>query len=197
PMLNRVYEALNFTGIKIGFVTERQAAEGALKDYKVIIAPQATHVTDAAFGGLSNYVDLGGKIITVGGNCFAWNEYNQLRRDGLPIFAAFPSSLTAQELWQAFDEQLSFNVSATEKGWNAPRPVRVVDSEGRPVWGVELLCAEYAGGLVINLVNYTRVRQVVRLEMKRPYRAVNLFTGEVIPDALTLEPLEPLFIQSF
>ena len=196
PMLNLVYEALNFTGVKIGFVTERQAAEGALADYKVIIVPQATHVTDAAFGGLRNYAALGGKIVTVGDDCFAWNEYNQPRQDKLPIFTVFSYSLTAQELWKVFDEQLAVPTSTTRKGWNVPRPVRVVDSEGRPVWGVELLCAEYTNGLVINLVNYARTRQVVRLEMTHPYRAVNLFTGEILPDTLTLEPLEPLFIQT-
>ena len=198
PMLNRVYEALNFTGVKIGFVTERQAAEGALADYKVIIVPQATHVTDAAFGGLRNYVASCGKIVTVGDDCFAWNEYNKPRQDKLPIFSAFLSSLTAKELWRAFDDQLPVPASETKgHAWNVPRPVRAVDSDGRPVWGVELLCAEYAGGLVINLVNYTRTRQIVQLEMAQPYRTVNLFTGETMPDTLTLKPLEPLFIQIF
>ncbi len=194
PMLTRVYEALNFTGVKIGFVTERQAAEGTLADYKVIVMPQVTHVTDAAFESLRNYVTLGGKIVTVGDDCFGWNEYNQPRQDELPIFAAFPSSLSAQELWRVFDKQLAILTSATGKEWNVPRPVRVADLEGRPVWGVELLCAEYADGLVINLVNYTRTRQVIRLEMAQPHRVVNLFTGETAPDILTLEPLEPLFL---
>jgi len=139
---------------------------------------------------------LGGKIVTVGDDCFGWNEYNQSRQDELMIFAAFPSSLTAQELWRVFDKQLTVPASATGKEWNVPRPVRVVDLEGQPVWGIELLCAEYAGGLVINLVNYTRTRQVIRLEMAQPHRVVNLFTGKTLPEILTLESLEPLFIHT-
>ncbi|MBM3242799.1 hypothetical protein FJZ31_41590 [Candidatus Poribacteria bacterium] len=60
------HDSLSQSSGKIGFVTKRQVAEGALADDKVIIAPPATHVTDVAFGGLRNYVALGGKIVTVG-----------------------------------------------------------------------------------------------------------------------------------
>jgi len=134
--------------------------------------------------------------VTVGDDCFGWNEYNKPRQDELLISATLPSSLTAQELWRVFDKQLNVPASATGKEWNVPRPVRVVDLEGRPVWGVELLYAEYADGLVINLVNYTCTRQVIRLEMAQPHRVVNLFTGEISPDILKLEPLEPLFMRT-
>ena len=95
-----------------------------------------------------------------------------------------------------FDKQLTVSGRPTGKDWNVPRLVRVVDLEGRPVWGVELLCAEYDDGLVINLVNYTRTRQIIRLEMAQPHGVVNLFTGEISPDILTLEPLEPLFLRT-
>jgi hypothetical protein len=73
---------LSFTGLKIGFITERQLEQGQLPKSKRIYVTNCTHVSDAAVATLRKYQ---GEIVMRGKDCFAKNEYDQPRAaDAIP-----------------------------------------------------------------------------------------------------------------
>ena len=53
--LDRIYTALSFTGLKIGFVTERQLESGEIPVAPVLFVPGIEHLTDAAAAGLRKF----------------------------------------------------------------------------------------------------------------------------------------------
>jgi len=69
------YLALNFSGEKIDFITERQLAQNKAGQYQLIFVPGVTHISLEADDGLKDYSTNGGLLVLVGeGNL----EYDQM-----------------------------------------------------------------------------------------------------------------------
>jgi hypothetical protein len=197
-LLKRTYEALNFTGIKLGFVTERMLMCGGLTpaptaqvpDYQIIILPQATHIANAARQGLQRYVENGGRIVAIGTECLCRDEYNMpyTTTDDIPISASFSAELSSRELWEAFEAQF--------RNWGIPRPVSVTDDQGQPVWGVEYLAALHEKRFIVNLVNYTRWTKKVMIRAPGYHRIRNLMIDQDVGEGtLDLDPLDPVLLE--
>jgi hypothetical protein len=77
--LIKVFTQLSFTGLKIGFITERQLEQGKLPDAQVVHVPACVHISDAAMGTLQKY---DGTIIPHGADCFTRDEYDRPRPAG-------------------------------------------------------------------------------------------------------------------
>ncbi|MDQ1257660.1 MAG: hypothetical protein QG656_2266, partial [Candidatus Hydrogenedentes bacterium] len=63
---SRVYEALNFCGIPIGFITDEQIAAGELSRYACLVVPGAPHAARNAIEGIRKYAEGGGLVIAYG-----------------------------------------------------------------------------------------------------------------------------------
>jgi hypothetical protein len=152
PAVAKAYEALNFCGVKVDFISEKQLAEGKGREYRLVVLPEASHLPRAAFDALVALPESV-KLAIIGatpnvdqyGTDFPADKVQSLR-DGAILF---PSDAdTKKILWPALGSYLGtvkpfaeYSVTGTEGG---PPP---------PVWGVEWLLAEMDDQVVINMVN--------------------------------------------
>ena len=188
--LGKLHQALSFTGLKIGFVTERQLAAGKLPSAPVLIVPNARHLPEGAFLALQKYT---GKLVLAGGDdVLRFDEYGA-RRDG-------PASLRAagrlsyqrgktggKELWERLREQ--------SRNWGVETSISLSTPDGKPVWGVEWLSAEFNGHHLLNCINYGQ--EPVKVAIRRQGRLTrtrSLWDGMEVPSPFQLRPLEPLLV---
>jgi len=182
--LSRVYQALNFTGEKIDFITERQLAAGKARQYEAILAPGVTHLPPDSLEGLRQ---CGKLIVTAGEGCLSRDDLDREAKGPGPQHVAALPDTDGVALRDAIVELLG------QEGW--ARPVVVRDAEtGQEAWGVEWLSTDVRGWLIVNLVNYTQKPIKVRVEGPKG-QATDLFADRPAPQTLTLEPLEPALLR--
>ncbi|MDW8104531.1 MAG: beta-galactosidase [Armatimonadota bacterium] len=186
--LGKLYEALSFTGLKVGFISERQLEEGQLPRAPVLLVAQQRHLSERAMETLRRYQ---GRIVFIGeGDWLSRNEYGQERVHRLSPAArmAFSySKTTARDLWQALLQALP--------QWGLKPRVEIRDEAGNPVWGVAWRSAEVDGRLVVNLCNYRH--DTVRLRLWRdgkPARYRKLEHTSWSSNALELQSLQTALI---
>jgi len=186
-LLSQVYRALNFTGEKIDFITERQLAAGKARQYRMIFAPGVTHLPADALRGLVRFAERG-TVVTKGEGCLA---HDDLDRPAPTADMAKPIQLPDEE-----DEALREAVVKALAAAGLQRTVIVQEAEtGREPWGVEWLSATVDGRTLVNLVNYLQKPQRVKVVgLARP--VTDLFTGAPAPEVLDLAPLEPALLSS-
>ncbi len=153
---NKLYEALSFVGLKVGFIPERQLEEGVLPDAPVLFVTNQKYLSNRAFETLQKY---SGRVVFVGNDdLLTHDEYGQRRQRPLAPAARIPFGVTlARELWLALRQRCS--------EWGVIPPVDAVDTAGNPVWGVAWRTAELNGRLVVNLCNYRH--DEVRIRLRR------------------------------
>jgi hypothetical protein len=181
--LDKLYTALTFSGVKIGFVTERQLERGEIPQTKIIFIPNMAHISDRAFEALKNFK---GKIVIVGeGELLSKNEYDQKREDKLTgerLIYRYGET-TWQDIWSSLRPRL--------RDWGIQPPIEVFDNKSRPLWGVAFLCAPTKYGTLVNLSNYRNERVELKLRTKEGSFAIDLLSNEKISlDPLPLNPLE-------
>jgi len=185
------FEGAYFTDAVWNFVTERQAVAGKLKDYKVVVVPRAPHAPDAVVKAFGEYIESGGTVVTVS-DCFTHDEYGRSRGTGLEPsgkgrLVVYPDPLTAR----AYRDILNGVLDRA----GVDRPIRIVDTHGEPVWGVNLRAVQQGGKLVVSLVNFLRRAQTIRFATTPPVASiVNLFDNTQITLPVTLPPLEPALL---
>lgn len=178
----RLYMALSFRGVKIGFVSERQLEAGLVPEAPVVLIPYAKHLSDTAFATLQRY---GGRVVMAGSGLLSANEYGQPRSSRLnsktiPYARARTSE---RDLWEALPSRLA--------AWGVRPRVELLDGEGRPVWGVEWQVVETAGGTLVNLCNYLTRPVSLRLSVDGgDVGAVDVLTGSRVAGPMELQSLE-------
>lgn len=152
----KLYEALSFTGLKVGFISERQLEEGVLPTAPVLFVTNQKHLSNRAVETLQKYR---GRVVFVGEkDLLTHDEYGQVREHQLAPAAIIPVGIkTARDLWQALRERLP--------EWGLKARVELQDDAGNPVWGVAWRTAEVNGKVVVNLCNYRH--DAVRLRLLR------------------------------
>lgn len=188
------FEALYFADTTPAFVTERQAAEGLLSKYKLIIAPHTSHVADTTVAALQAYLDGGGTVVTIG-NCFTHDEHGRVRAK-LPVPTAAGHLVAHDAPLRAHACRTLLDPVLDEAGCG--RPIRLTDVNGAPVWGINLRVAEHDGRLLVSLVNFTRESQTIlihtRVKPRRIPSVTNLFDNKKLATPLRLDPLDPLLL---
>lgn len=81
--LRKSYAALAYSGQRIGFVSEKQAALGGLDDYKLLVVPAAAHVGADTLAAVHAFIEAGGKVVLVGEEALSRDEHDQLQPDAL------------------------------------------------------------------------------------------------------------------
>jgi len=194
--LTKVYRAADFLGAPLGFVTERQLERYAggnsilpLADARVIVVVETTHVPDFALAGLQRFANGGGRVVTIG-SCFGKDEYGRTRRTGVKI--GTPLDVSPE------DERAVFAEFAKRlAGWGVKPEVTVTDEKDVPVFGVEYRCTRYKGRLLVNVCNYLRSSQTVRLHaMGKPLtRMWDEIGAKPVFAPLRLDPLQPMLLR--
>ena len=197
----KLYTALSFTGLPLGFVTERQLESGLLPKAPLLLVPNVTHLSDAAFAALRRY---SGRVVFVGTGSLGRDDYDHPRAETLTAGPPIPfhSGATSwQDLWQAMPAAL---VSA-----HIQPILRVRDGVGRLLSGVEWRCANTPQGVVVSLCNYRQTPVSLTFWQpspngipppaspgQPPTHGMDLFSGEPLSQSGTeahpirLQPLE-------
>ncbi len=184
--LMKLYTALSFTGLKIGFITERQLELGTAPDGKLLFIPGIVHLSDAAFVGLEKFI---GKIVFVGdSSLLTRNEYDDARLTKLSERTVLePLAFKTDSRWQPLLDSLRPRLARL----NLKPLINVVDDKGSPTWGVNWRCANTPSGDVINLYNARREPVTVTIAAGESAGFMDLLTGQKIADGkMTLAPLE-------
>lgn len=180
--LDKLYIALTFCGIRIGFVTERQLERGELPSTPLLFVPNMEHISDKAFESLKKYQ---GKIIMIGhDDLLKSNEYDKPRKERIKgeIINYRYGETSWQDIW--------LKLLAKLRGWGIRPFVEVVGINNKPVWGVAWLSTETKEGVLVNICNYRKDKVEIKLKGKGK-TAIDLISEEQISlDSISLSPLE-------
>ena len=126
------------------------------------------------------------------GDCFTRDPYGRprarrLRQEGAGRLVTFPGPLSPLEHRRRIDGLLDTI--------GADRAVRIVGTDGQPVWGVHLRATRQERGALVALVNFLHRPQTVDLEVGESVkRVVNLFDNTEVTLPLTLDSLDPVLL---
>jgi hypothetical protein len=184
--LGQAYTALNFTGVSIGFRSERQVAAGDWGETRLLVVPRARFVPAGVRTAIARWAEAGGRVVCVGDGCLASDPYRKAfatQPDGLAGARLLPEGLEGAALREALVPLL--------RQADRAAAVAVTDGAGALPWGVEWRSATLAGRPVVNLVNLTREPKTVRLEPSAgPWR--DLIACQPLAAEITLPPMRPV-----
>lgn len=87
--LRAAYQAMVFSGVTVGFLSERALEKGVLPSTPILIVPGLRHLSDAACATLRRHR---GDLVFVGeGPFLTHDEYHQERREPVPAAAVIPA----------------------------------------------------------------------------------------------------------
>ena len=184
--LRDTYEAVNFLGVPIGMVTERQLAAGWLKgnigkQTRLIIVPNASFVTDETVARLQQASKDGVVVRMIGLDSLKKTPVGKSR--GIPRIteSATIKVSNPQTYHQRIDQWI---VQA-----KIDRDLLAVDAQGRPAWGIEVRSVHSDENRWAYLINLLRHPVEVTLQWKEgrvDFRHIE--TDEPIGDRVTLLP---------
>ena len=189
--LRKAYEALNFLGVSIGFVTERQLArDGLPDDTRVVIVPNAKYTTNETVAALRAAIDHDIVVGIIGAESLTMTPHG-LPRENAGVSGAYYIPVgSPQEYHPLFDQWI------TEAG--IQREILALDADGRPAWGVEVRTAQANGQQLAYLVNLMRDPVTVQLRWAEHItRLKDLRTGQEVPQTVELAPRQLLFCQCY
>lgn len=126
-----------------------------------------------------------GKLVTLGADPLAYNEYSSPRQTKLHAqkIDYVPGKTYADGLWTTLLAKLP--------DWNIKPHVKLTDSKGSPIWGVEYLQANTADGTIVNLCNYLNNAEDVKLSVNgKTVKVIDILTGKPVTGVINLQPLE-------
>lgn len=184
----KLYTALSFTGLKIGFVTERQLEAGFVPQAPVVFISGMVHMSDAAVKGLEKYQ---GRIVSAGGDrVLKKDEYDRERKLNLTIEKIDDGSASVTAL------NLREKILARLPEWKIRPAVELLEKDQHPAWGVEWRSALTGGKTVVNLCNYRNQTALVFLAQNgKKVRGRDVLTGARVSGPFALEPLEVRLIR--
>lgn len=181
----RAYEALSFCGLRIRFVTERQAQSGGLADCRALIIPSAKYASDGLVAACQQYALEGGKLWVLGEAPFTMNEYGKPRDVSLRVARQWAMDLSARELRGEFLKALA------EDGLTPP--LMLTDLTGNAPWAVEWRSVPDGSGWLVSVANLWGTRQTVQVQVaSNPATHIeDLRNGQVMNGSTaSLEPLQ-------
>jgi hypothetical protein len=181
--LGKLYTALSFTGLTLGFVTERQLEAGLVPEAPVVFIPNVSYLSASGLASLRRFK---GKVVLVGeGELLTHDEY------GRPSAATLPGEKLSFRPGATSARDLHAHLPALLTRMSLRPAVELRRSDGQPVWGVEWRCAETQEGLVASLCNYLKQATNVTVSLKgRNVVIHDVLARDRTENPLTLAPLE-------
>lgn len=202
--LTNIYEASTYTGERVEFVTENQAIEGKLNkcDVEVLVVPYSTHLKKGTAEAVADFIRKGGKVIVVGDESFAGDQYN-LPTDAETRSYILSNSTVIDERLEG-DDQLSEEVLTdvwnSLLGYFGNRGVKLVDAvNGEPMFGVSYTYTMENGAVLVNICNYDydNVKNAKVMYNGSPVgQAIELRSmNKISCDNITLNSVEPILMR--
>lgn len=197
--LRKSYAALAYSGQRIGFISEKQAAQGELDGYKLLVVRAAAHVSADTLAAVHDFIEAGGKVALVGEEALSRDEHDQLQPDVLHNAVVsraivIPAVYGAGKLESPSVVEIRSTLLPLLEQMDTLQ-VRVTDAAtGSLATDVGWQTAEHKGRLLLNVVNYSE--QTKRVSVLRNNRPAGM-SRELIEDAvwnvsdLELEPFKP------
>ncbi len=195
PTIQDVYTQLNFLGEKTTFVSEQMLQSGQIPKVQCIILPQATHVEDATALALAKFVADGGKIILVGDNNLAFDQYHR-PRDAAKLLPARANVLKFAFAKEAIDSQTTLRDLLKTCG---ETPIELTDAaSGKIAWNVEYRLIDHGGATLIPMIDFAKEPQTVKMPTLAGKTLIDLLSGEAIDGdkPLTLAPMTPELLRT-
>ena len=165
PSLNSVYQALLFSGMRVGFISDRQLSKGQGKQYKLIILPDASRLAPSAVNTLVG-LPRSTTVLVLGDRPTQDQLGNFLPPNSVVAsWNAIPDGKTPDQLRDLLRPQLA-------KLRLLPDVQPITPGTNLTVWGVEWLRANIGKKQYINMVNWTN--KPVQLNLRRNGKAVKL-----------------------
>jgi len=189
------YEAASLSGVKVGFVTEKQIANGSLLGKKVLIVPDATHVYSSTLEEIKQFAEAGGKVLLVGTNALKYNEHNEEqlveKRQAIIELATTVHSAIGAELLRT-----QLLPILTQQNMLA---VKLFDvATGELVSDVEWRSVMYEGKRLINIINLSSEIKNIEVEVNdvKIHSWINVINGELGSSSeVKLESFVPILIE--
>lgn len=191
-VLLRSYEALSYSGEKVGFISEKQAAGGGLSAYKLLVVPAASRVETATLAAIKAFQEQGGRVLVIGSHSLEKTPRGENQsaadRNAVLLQADYITAVngTAAQLRDYLQPILA--------DLNPGRLLLGDPSTGAMPYNVEWRSVSYQGGTLVNVVNYGNETVLAAVYAGGVQAAgyTNLITGEAQDNpVLTLEPLTP------
>ena len=179
-----LYMLLNFTGHKIGFISEDQLSRKEAVPAKMIFLPDTGAIGTDALKRLKEFSDRGCRIISYG-NAPSRNEFGKKLGIRMKMESLDPSLEEQRKLeWLKREtdrvEMLPFQIRADHPSGNIGILFR---SAKRP-----------DGSWLINLVNYNTEKRKVHFDFGTR-KAVDLISGKSVSGIMELAPLEVFLLE--
>jgi len=189
--LAMAYEALNFCGVKIGFITEQQLADYAktgnlppqLSQTKLLVLAGVSRLPRESAAGAARFPNR-----VVLGRLPKQDEYGHQARADLGGVAEPKPLKSSREAFEALRPMMAHAslVPAAE----------IQTADGKPAWGVEFLALRQQGRILVNLCNYLRQPQTCRILVQgKPVSGRDLVSGDPCSGLLELPSLKPVLLE--
>jgi hypothetical protein len=190
--LQEAYIAMNFCGVRVNFISDKQLARGEGSRYKMIILPNTTMVPADVFQAIKN-LPSSVKLVVMGtgpakdpyGKPYPADQTAQIRSRAI----TFDAVMSAQPMWTKLYPELGRLGALSE--------YRIVDAKtGKPAWGVEWLPAKVKGRTVMNIINLLEKPVEVKiLQNGKQIDAKNLLSLGGQESVKTLKPIVPVLAE--
>jgi hypothetical protein len=185
------YEALNFCGVRVGFITEQQLADYGetgrlpqqLAQLKLLVVAGVSRLPQRAAQGVARFPD---RVML--GCVPRQDEYGHKAPSQFAGIAEPKALKTSREAFELLRARFA----------RPPlRPLAMVQTfDGKPAWGLEYLAVRHEGRILVNLCNYLRQTQKCRMLMDGKLVAgKDLISGKPCPARLELPSLKPMLIE--
>ena len=180
--LEKLYTALSFTGLKIGFITERQLEAGIQPEASTIFIPGVKHLSDAALATLRKHQ---GRLVFVGdGDPITHDDYGRARNPDLQVEKFLLAT-------NASSKDVCRRIVAKLPEWNLHPQMELREVDRLTAWGVAWRSVETPKGVVLNVCNYRKTPVTVAVTQQGKSAAlVNILTDERTTGPITLAPME-------
>lgn len=153
--LYRAYEALLYSGYRASVLDEKAMAAGKWTGLKLIVIPDVKYVAPEMLTALKAYTANGGKILVLGTNNLAYNDYKQANAASdinavLQNAVNLPTTYSGNQLTAPTDTQILDQVRIL-----APNEIKIVDAgTGEELSKTEYRYTDYNGKKLINICRY-------------------------------------------
>lgn len=202
------YEAANLLGQPVGYMLEEMLPDDALDRYKLLVVPEAGHISHKMNDAIAQFAEHGGKVVVAGVMPTA-DEYGR-PITFTPSAVHWADAIPAEEKHDAkFDALRPGAIPASEQAMRALQlrlrgllkasglaPRVETEAGGKLPFGLEWRTTEVDGVLYINVCNFTSQPMTVKLlTAGGAVSGTNLLNGTSVDGTITLQPLEVALIE--
>ncbi len=209
--LDRIFENVSYnawqsscySGQRTDFVTEKQAAEGKLSQYKIVLLPKCDRVKKSTLDALNTYVNNGGRVILFGEDSLLYDEYGN-PHDAADYETIRSSAKIVPIQWEGLSMTSPTNKEIRDMLWSefeslGMNTVRLVDARtNETVYDVEWECVDYNGDLLININNYdwNDTKEIyIEVNGKKADTFTELRSKSDMAGAMTVNPYQPVLVR--